>query len=117
VRHKERQEADKELIGEGWVDQRLICCDIDGGPISPDWLSNNWRNIRTKAGVDSITFHDLRHAHATLLLVSGLHPKIVSERLGHSTIGITYDLYSHVTEAMQEEAADRIDEVLWPKGK
>ena len=60
----------------------------------------------------SVRFHDLRHTHATLLLRQGVHPKVVSERLGHSTIGITLDTYSHVMPDMQDEAAQKLDGVL-----
>jgi integrase len=59
-----------------------------------------------------IRFHDLRHAHATHMLSSGVHPKIASERLGHSKVGITMDLYSHVMPGMQEDAAARVDRDL-----
>jgi len=59
-----------------------------------------------------IRFHDLRHAHASWLLRQGIHPKIVSERLGHSNIGITLDTYSHVMPGMQEDAARRLDDAL-----
>ena len=59
-----------------------------------------------------IRLHDLRHAHATHLLASGVHPKVASERLGHSKVGITLDLYSHVLPGMQEDAAARVDEAL-----
>ena len=59
-----------------------------------------------------IRFHDLRHTHATLLLRQGTHPKIVSERLGHSKVGITLDTYSHVLPGMQDEATDQLDVTL-----
>ena len=62
-----------------------------------------------------IRFHDLRHSHATHLLADNVHPKIASERLGHSKVGITLDLYSHVTPGMQEDAVDRISEKLASK--
>ena len=57
-------------------------------------------------------FHDLRHSHATQLLLAGVHPKIAQERLGHATITTTLDLYSHVTETMQSDAAEKIDEIM-----
>lgn len=57
-------------------------------------------------------FHDLRHAHATLMLQQGIHPKIVSERLGHASIGITLDTYSHVLPSMQAEAAEAVDAIF-----
>jgi integrase len=59
-----------------------------------------------------VRFHDLRHSHATQLLLADVHPKIVSERLGRSTVTITLDLYSHVTENMQQDAAAKLDAVL-----
>jgi integrase len=65
-----------------------------------------------RTDVPIVRFHDLRHTHATQLLREGVHPKIVSERLGHSTVGITLDVYSHVLPGMQEEAAMRTDAAL-----
>ena len=62
-----------------------------------------------------IRFHDLRHNYATLLLKDGIHPKIVSERLGHANISITLDTYSHVLPGLQERAAERFDEILEPR--
>jgi integrase len=59
-----------------------------------------------------LRFHDLRHAHATHLLAMGVHPKVASERLGHSRVGITLDLYSHVIPGMQEDAAASLDRAL-----
>ena len=63
-------------------------------------------------GLEGIRFHDLRHTHASLMLKQGVHPKIVSERLGHATIGITLDTYSHVTPGLQEAAALKFEEGL-----
>ena len=65
-----------------------------------------------EAEVGHIRFHDLRHAHATQLLMAGVHPKIVSERLGHSTISITMDTYSHVLPGLQEEAVVKLEQWL-----
>ena len=65
-----------------------------------------------KAGFSRLTFHGLRHAHATLALTAGVNPKIVSERLGHSTIAVTMDTYSHVLPGMQEEAAKAVEDLL-----
>ena len=59
-----------------------------------------------------IRLHDLRHTHATLALQAGIHPKVVSERLGHANVSITLDIYSHLTANMQQEAAEKIDEAL-----
>ena len=69
-----------------------------------------WSEVTTT--LPRIRFHDLRHAHATHMLASGVHPKVASERLGHSRVGITLDLYSHVLPGMQEDAAARVDEAF-----
>ena len=63
-------------------------------------------------GLPRIRFHDLRHTHATHLLSNGVHPKVAQERLGHSSVGITLDLYSHVLPGMQEDAAAKVDAVI-----
>ena len=65
-----------------------------------------------QSDIPPVTFHGLRHSHATQLLKAGIHPKIAQERLGHSTIAVTLDLYSHVTETMQEDAARMVDNAL-----
>src|SRR5262249_15529079 len=65
-----------------------------------------------KAGLPLIRFHDLRHTAATFLLLQGVHPKVVSEMLGHASVGITLDLYSHVLPNMQKEATEALDRLL-----
>jgi integrase len=84
----------------------------DGQPIQPRSLTHAWQQAVSRTGLPRIRFHDLRHAHATHLLSSGVHPKVASERLGHSRVGITLDLYSHVLPGMQEDAAARVDDAL-----
>lgn len=84
-----------------------------GTPIGSRNLIRHWGDLRIKAGLpEGIRFHDLRHSHATLLLISGTHPKVVQERLGHSQIGITLDTYSHVTPSLQAEAAENLEKML-----
>lgn len=90
----------------------LVVDGADGGPMHPDALSGGWRRKLRQAGMPAVRFHDLRHAHATLMLQQGIHPKIVSERLGHSSIGITLDTYSHVLPSMQAEAAQAADDIF-----
>lgn len=69
--------------------------------------------LAEEAGLPRIRLHDLRHTHATLALQAGVHPKIVSERLGHSTVSLTLDVYSHAVPHMQRDAADEIARVLF----
>ena len=78
---------------------------LDGSPIDPDRVSKEFPKLVRAEGLPHLTFHGLRHAHATLALSAGVNPKIVSERLGHSSISVTMDIYSHVLPGMQEEAA------------
>ncbi len=111
-RHKAEQAKQKLLLGPGYQDNGLVCAQPDGQPWSPGALTNAFRYVVRRAGYPGIRFHDLRHGHASQLLRAGIHPKVVSERLGHSTVGITLDTYSHVLPGLQEEAARRIDTAL-----
>jgi integrase len=85
----------------------------DGTYVHPDGFGKAFKQLQKKAGVPTIRFHDLRHTHATLALQAGVHPRVVSERLGHSTVAMTLDTYSHVIPALQEDAAERIAELLF----
>ncbi|MQY55708.1 MAG: tyrosine-type recombinase/integrase [Dehalococcoidia bacterium] len=89
----------------------LVFANYDGKPIDPSTLTHNFGRIVKRAGL-SARFHDLRHSYASLMLASGVHPKIVSEALGHSTVAITLDIYSHVTPGLQEAAAKQLDSLL-----
>jgi integrase len=80
--------------------------------MQPTFITHEWVRLIRNTTLPRLRFHDLRHAHATHLLSSGVHPKIASERLGHSKVGITLDLYSHVLPGMQEDAAARVDEAI-----
>ena len=93
-------------------DDNLVFCQIDGKPLLPDSITQAWRNSARRTGLKGIRLHDARHSHASLMLKQGIHPKIVSERLGHATIAITLDTYSHVVPGLQEAAALRFDEAL-----
>jgi integrase len=80
-------------------------------------LTHEFAKVAGKVeGVPQVRFHDLRHSHATQLLGAGVHPKVAQERLGHASIGITMDLYSHASETMQADAAQRLD-LLWKRAK
>jgi len=97
-----------------WQDLDLLIDRGDGGPLNPNTLSSRWRLFLARSGLPHVRFHDLRHAHATLMLLKGVHPKVVSERLGHASVGITLDLYSHVLPCMQQDAVRAFDELFGP---
>jgi integrase len=90
----------------------FVVAQADGSPYDPDSISKEWRLRIIKTALPRIRFHDLRHTHASQMLASGVHPKVASERLGHSRVGITLDLYSHVTEGLQDDAVALVDDAM-----
>ena len=104
-----RQAEELLKLGIRLNDDTFVCAREDGLPIQPQSLTHAWERFITGTWLPHLRFHDLRHAHATHLLASGVHPKIASERLGHSTVGLTLDTYSHVLPSMQADAAALID--------
>lgn len=114
--HRERQEIERREAGSAWRDTDLMFTREDGTALHPDYFSHVFARLVKKAGVTPIRFHDLRHTHATLALEAGVHPKVVSERLGHATVGITLDLYSHVTPSMDGAAAEAVASLLQVPG-
>lgn len=114
-RQREAQAVRRDSTG-GWREEGLVIDRGDGRALNPDTLSSGWaRHLRNKR-LPHVRFHDLRHAHATLLLLQGVHPKIVSERLGHASVGITLDTYSHVLPSLQSQAADAFDTLFNRQG-
>jgi len=85
---------------------------IGWSPLGPENVLRAWYGINRTAGVPGLRIHDLRHAHATLMLRQGVHPKVVSERLGHASVNITLDTYSHVLPGLQAAAAAGFDMLL-----
>ena len=102
----------KAELGDSYSDNGLVFPGPFGGPLDPATLTRNFEKLARKAGLGHVRLHDLRHFHATLLLQAGVHLKIVQERLGHSTIAITADTYSHVAPALQRAAADSFAETM-----
>lgn len=78
----------------------------------PNTVTHAWNVLAKRAGLNVIRFHDARHTHASLMLKAGTHPKIMQERLGHSSIGMTLDTYSHVAPGLQEAAAEKFDNIV-----
>lgn len=112
LRAQREAQADRRATSERWTDLDLVIDRGDGAPVNPGTLSAGWHRFCRLRGLPSVRFHDLRHGHATLMLLQGVHPKVVSERLGHASIGITLDTYSHVLPTMQAEAVRAFDELF-----
>lgn len=108
-RHKTEQAKHKLKTGELFTDHNLVVCEEDGRPIIPGTLSSRFHEFLKDCNFKQIRFHDLRHTHASLLLKYGVSAKVASSRLGHSNIGITLDLYSHIYGEMEEDAANKLD--------
>jgi integrase len=110
--HRIAQLEERLKIGPEYRDDDLVFASIDGSPTHPQHVSTMFERHQRDAGLRRIRLHDLRHTAATLLLTEGVPLKIVSERLGHSSVAITADLYQHVTEHMQADAAQRLGAAL-----
>lgn len=95
----------------------LVVCTHFGGPVTQRAIQKVWDSFIKKTGAHKITFHDLRHTHASLLIKQGVHIKVISERLGHSSVSITLDLYGHLMSNMQEDAAAHLDKIIKPVRK
>jgi len=112
--HRARQAEERLAASDSYRDGGLIFSTSTGAPCDlPNLTKNHFKPLLATAGIPSIRFYDLRHTAATLLLSAGVNPKIVSERLGHSTITLTLDTYSHVLPDMQEETAEKIEALLF----
>lgn len=111
---EERQHTDKILVGKRWIETGVIFHSGVGTPVEPRNLVREFKGTLEKTDLPEIRFPDLRHSAATLMLKKGNHPKIVQERLGHSNIGMTLDIYSHVIPGMQTDIANQMDELLSP---
>jgi len=106
--HRKAQLEERLQWGPAYEDGDLLFARENGTPMDPDGLSGTFKRRAAKLGLPRIRFHDMRHTHATLGLEAGIPPKVMQERLGHSSITMTLDLYSHVVPGMQKDAASRI---------
>ena len=112
--HFNGQQLLRQASSNRWKDYDLIFPSSIGTPMENTNLLKRFKADLKKAGLPDIRFHDLRHTAATLMLQQGVHPKVVQERLGHSEIGMTLNTYSHVLPSMQDEAAEKLDELFTP---
>lgn len=110
--HRQRQLDERLDWGPAYRDHGLVFAREDGTPIWPRTFSRSFDHHVRDAGLPKVRLHDLRHTHATLALEAGVHPKVVQERLGHSTIAITLDVYSHAIPGTEEDAAAKIAALL-----
>ncbi|MFC1964752.1 tyrosine-type recombinase/integrase [Chloroflexota bacterium] len=112
--HREQQERLRQNLGLALSEDDLVFCHTDGKPLLPNSVSHAWTKLANRTGLQGIRLHDARHTHASLMLKQGVHPKIVQERLGHASIQITLDTYSHVAPGLQQAAANRFDDIVLP---
>jgi len=110
--HRESQERDADLLGTPLTDDSLVFGHPGGSPRSPSTLTLAFRRLTRRLGFTGVRLHDLRHTHATLMMEQGVNPKVVSERLGHASVVITLDTYSHVLPNMQEDAVARFESAM-----
>ncbi len=108
--HRIAQAQELLRVGVRLSNETFVVAQADGSPLQPRSLTHEWMGLIASTSLPRMRFHDLRHAHATHLLSNGVHPKVASERLGRSKVGITLDL--HVLPGMQEDAAARVDDAL-----
>jgi integrase len=113
-RLREKQKEYRQLFGSAHQNHGLVFCQPDGGPLHAHNITQrDLRQVLKRAGLPRLRFHDLRHCHASLLLKQGVHPKIVQERLGHSSPAFTLHVYSHLLPGMQEEATKALEARLF----
>ena len=112
--HKVRQMENKLAFGKDYQDNHLICCRPDGKPIHTATFSQEFNRFLKSHGLKHIRLHDLRHTNATLMLQMGVPAKVASERLGHANISITLDTYTHVVKELNQEAAEKLEDIFAP---
>jgi integrase len=110
--HHTAQAAERLSAGPAWPSDDLVFTREDGALLHPEHVRRQFDRHLHRAGLPRIRFHDLRHTYATLALQAGVHPKVVSERLGHTTVAMTLDIYSHAIPALQQDAAATIADIL-----
>jgi len=110
--HLQAQEFERRSWGPTYHDHDLVFCRPDGLPHDPDTISDQFERLERRAGLKRIRFHDLRHTHATLLLEAHVDVTVVSKRLGHASVKTTADRYVHVTDRLQQDAAERFSALL-----
>jgi integrase len=113
--YRAKRNKEREFLGlPPMTEDDLIFAHINGQPYNPHLIDHVWRKLTKRCGISGMSLHaGVRHSHATIMLKNGVHPKIVQERLGHSSIEMTLDTYSHVVQGMGEAAAAGFDEAIF----
>lgn len=111
-RYKVKQIENKIKLGRVYQENNMVCCYEDGRLFNPKRFSAKFRELLERNSLPIVRFHDLRHSHASLLVKLGVKPKVISERLGHSNIAITMDLYSHLYEEADIEVANKFEKLI-----
>lgn len=111
-KHKISQIKNKIRLGKKYEEHNMVCCYGDGHLFNPKRFSAKFNELLQKNNLPMVRFHDLRHSHASLLVKMGVQPKEISSRLGHSNIGITMDLYSHLYEETDREVANMFEKLI-----
>jgi len=112
---EDRKSLYRELGKELTLDD-LVFASVEGKPLNPPSLSREFNRIVRQAALENVRFHDLRHTFASLMLLRGVAPKVISEALGHASVAFTMDVYSHILPGMQSDAMALLDQVL-PEAK
>ncbi len=106
------KQVEERLHASAWKNQDLVFTNQYGGYLDQSILRREVKQLLNEADLPALRFHDLRHSAATILISMGVNSKVVQERLGHSTISITLGVYGHVTESMQRDAMQKLDEAF-----
>jgi integrase len=112
--HRTAQAAERLAIGAGWRELDLVFPAVDGNPAHPEAISKRFDRRSARYGLPHVGIHGLRHTWATLALRAGVHPKVVQERLGHASVMVTLQIYSHVTAGLSREAAEQVASLFSP---
>ncbi len=110
--HQQRQACARKVADHAWAEQGLVFCTGTGGPLDAGAVSHAKDRALVACGLPHVRTHDLRHTAATYLLSKGVHPKVVQELLGHSSIALTMNTYSHVLPSLQQEVAKHMDALV-----
>ena len=112
LRHREQQKEDSLLLDRSLRDNDFVFAHFDGSPLDPNTVSHTFTKVISSAGLPHMRFHDMRHSFATFMFRLDVHPKKVQEMLGHSSIAVTLDTYSHVVPGLREKTVERLESAI-----